>query len=699
MEEEKNSSFESALAKKGTHRISLTPVPMTMQHHHDIPTVTTATFSCQQPEMNSLSSKKRSSTWMPAPSQTTYSPRPSVPLHEKAPRPYSMTSLCSDTSSVPTITSNFSTSSSCLPLLAAGMTSLKSSSSEFVPPGSHARPQTRNDTNILLSTVPIVKNVPDCSSTLTSSSFQPSCNKSIPCVHQSHQNWIPLVDPPVPVKLDCPLKKKLGDESPRISQDCWKDEAMRISSEEASLWLSGSEPLPMNAPEQYFEHFECSGKTLLEVLRSLCSRLYLQGETNKIDRILESLSFRYVMCNPSSHFRAKECVHSVVYSLFLLNTDLHLAKMDKHMTLHQFLSNTCAALEESDFFDDVPVSVKRELEDMYISIREQPLGVPREIQTLIEPKPEPFLRRTLSRGRGTISSLYRRQSKKRMERTPPAIGLHSESREPLSLSSKKRDSTCLSFDMDSVVALDPKRNWTGRKSREQFRAVLCDGTVMLYAKKSLLNFQDMPARCLSLNQAWPELCENEQETHLAITLADESVHLFYAPSPILKTWKKACLMASACVSSIPLKEGSSNIDYGWLHVGSKDAQSRACEPQQVRSGFWWSLFSRKGEKSAEASIQNWLIPEMSLDPSTLSRADQETKMAEYLVYIEQTLSKLERIKEPMLQHWHMDRRARSKALANWDRKHAYFQAQLAKFGEYQEALQCCDDAPTSCEQC
>jgi len=222
---------------------------------------------------------------------------------------------------------------------------------------------------------------------------------------------------------------------------------------------------------------------------------------------------------------------------------------------------------------------------------------------------------------------------------------------------------------------------------------------MLYAKKSLLNFQDMPARCLSLNQAWPELCENEQETYLAITLADESVHLFYAPSPILKTWKKACLLASACVSSIPLKEGSSNIDYGWLHVGSKDAQSRACEPQQVRSGFWWRLFSRKGEKSAEASIQNWLIPEMSLDPSTLSRADQETKMAEYLVYIEQTLSKLERIKEPMLQHWHMDRRARYKALANWDRKHAYFQAQLAKFGEYQEALQCCDDAPTSCEQC
>ena len=26
------------------------------------------------------------------------------------------------------------------------------------------------------------------------------------------------------------------------------------------------------------------------------------------------------------------------------------------------------------------------------------------------------------------------------------------------------------------------------------------------------------------------------------------------------------------------------------------------------------------------------------------------------------------------------------------------EAQLAKFGEYQEALKCCDDTPTSCEQ-
>ena len=578
------------------------------------------------------------------------------------------------------------------------MTSLKPTSSEFVPSESHTRSQTRYDTNILSSTLPIVNNVPDCLTNLTSSSSQPSNKKLIPCVTQSHQSWIPLVDPPVPVELEPPLKKKLRDESPYIPQDCWKSEFMRMNSKETSPLLSESDHLPMKAPEQFFEHFDWRGKSLLEALRSLCSQLYLQGETDKIDRILESLSIRYVVCNPSSHFRAKECVHSVVYSLFLLNTDLHLANMNKHMTLHQFLNNTCDALKELDFFDDVPVSVKQELEEMYISIREQPLGVPQEIRTLIEPEPEPFLRRTLSRGRGTISSLYRRQSKKQMERTSLALGLHSEPRDPLSLSSKKRDSTCLSFDMDSVVALDPKQNWTGRKSREQFRVVLCDGAVMLYAKKSLLNFQDIPARCLSLNQAWPKLCENKQETYLALTLADESVHLFYAPLPILKSCKKACIFMSACVSSIPLKEGSSNVDYGWLNVCTKDVQPRAHEPLQVKSGFWWKLFSRKEEKSAEASIQNWLIPEMSLSPSTLSRGDQETKMAEYLVYIEQTLSMLERIKEPMLQYWHKDRRARSKALANWDRKHAFLQAQFAKFGEYQEALKCCDDTPTSCEQ-
>lgn len=690
--------FENALAKKGTHRISLTPAPATIQHDRDMPTVTTPTFSSQQPEMSTSNAKKRIYSWVSGPSHENSSSRPSVHKPERAQRPCSMTSPCADMGTVPTISSAFCTASSFSPCLATDMASSGPASSDFLCSEAHLRSHTCDDTNTPVVTAPVVKHIPDSSLLISLNNFQPSHDTGIPSVHEAHQNGIHLVDPSVTVERDPKPEKKTLDEIRRISEYCWKGEETWMNLEEMSLWLSGSEPLPTKARKQFFELFDWRGKTVLEALRSLCSRLYLQGETNKIDRILESLSFRYVMCNPSSHLRAKECVHSVAYSLFLLNTDLHLAKLEKHMTLHQFVDNTSNALRESDFFDDIPVSVKHELENMYISIRGQPLGIPQAMQALIEPEPEPILRRTLSRGRGTISSIYRRQSTRQMERTSAALDLHSGSKEQLSPSDQNRDLACLSCDMDSAVALDPYQNWTRRKSRAQFRVVLCDDTVILYTKRSVFTSQEIPIRCFSLNQAWPKLCQNEQDTYMAITLADESVHLFFAPLPTIQKWTKACLYVSARVTSIPLEEGSSNTDYGWLHVCTKDVQPPACEPTQAKPAFRWKLFFRKRDVSAAASIQTWLTPELSLNRSTLSRADQQTKMAEYVVYVKQTLLMLERIREPMLEYWHMDRRARAKALANWDRKYAFFQAQLAKFSEYQEALRCCDDTPTLCEQ-
>lgn len=691
MEEKENVLFENALARKGTHRISLTPAPATLQHDRDMTTINAPTDTSHQPEFDTFNFKKGIFSWVPGTSHENNSSRSFAPNPERAQRPYSMTSLCAEMSTVPTTSSAHCTKNLFSPFPATCMTSSRPASLDCGRSEAQLQCLTCNNTSASLATVPTVNHIANSSSIFSLNNLQPSCNTTTPSTLETHTNRIHLMKPPVPDKLDPQPEMKTLEESQRYSKDCCKGEETWMCSEESNLWLSGSEPLPTKVREQFFESFEWRGKTVLEALRSLCSRLYLQGETNKIDRILESLSFRYVMCNPSSQFRAKECVHSVAYSLLLLNTDLHLAKLDQHMTLHQFVDNTSDALRETAFFDHIPAKVKHELEDMYISIRGQPLGIPEAMQPLIEP--QPILFRTLSRGRGTISSLYRRQSTRQMERIPPTYDFYSGSKENISVSIQKRDVACLSSVMDSVVALDPKQNWTRRKYRAQFRVVLRDDTVTLYTKKSVFHSQEIPVRYFSLYQAWPKLCQNEQDTYMAITLADESVHLFYAPLPTIKKWTKTCLYVSARVSCIPLEEGSSNTDYGWLHVCTKDVRPLAFEATREKPGFWWRLFSRKGDASAEASIQTWLTPELSLSRSTLSLADQQTKMAAYVVYLKQTLLTLERIKEPMLLYWHMDRRAMAKALVNWDRKHDFFQAQLAKFSEYQEALRCCDDTP------
>ena len=97
--------------------------------------------------------------------------------------------------------------------------------------------------------------------------------------------------------------------------------------------------------------------------RRLCAKLYLKAETQQVDRILEEFSRRYWDCNPTSLYGSAskwydllymngiaymQCgglVHSVSYSLLLLNTDLHVADLATRMSRNQFVRNTLAAIQ------------------------------------------------------------------------------------------------------------------------------------------------------------------------------------------------------------------------------------------------------------------------------------------------------------------------------------------------------------------
>lgn len=88
-------------------------------------------------------------------------------------------------------------------------------------------------------------------------------------------------------------------------------------------------------------HFDFKDMKLEESFRSLCSKLYLKGETQQIDRVLLQFSARFFQCNPTSIFGTTDVVHAIVYSLLLLNTDLHVAQGDyKKMSQSAFVKNT-----------------------------------------------------------------------------------------------------------------------------------------------------------------------------------------------------------------------------------------------------------------------------------------------------------------------------------------------------------------------
>ncbi|KAJ4339866.1 hypothetical protein N0V95_007645 [Ascochyta clinopodiicola] len=90
----------------------------------------------------------------------------------------------------------------------------------------------------------------------------------------------------------------------------------------------------------FMDLFDWSGFTILAAMRDMCGKLVLKAETQQVDRILMSLSERWCECNPNHGFKEVDVVHTICYSILLLNTDLHVADIETRMTRSQFVRNT-----------------------------------------------------------------------------------------------------------------------------------------------------------------------------------------------------------------------------------------------------------------------------------------------------------------------------------------------------------------------
>lgn len=85
-------------------------------------------------------------------------------------------------------------------------------------------------------------------------------------------------------------------------------------------------------------NFDFSKQKLDLAFRTLCSKLYLKAESQQIDRIIQAFAKRYYECNPNTLYNSIDVIHTVAYSMLLLNTDLHIVN-DK-MTKSSFIKNT-----------------------------------------------------------------------------------------------------------------------------------------------------------------------------------------------------------------------------------------------------------------------------------------------------------------------------------------------------------------------
>lgn len=98
------------------------------------------------------------------------------------------------------------------------------------------------------------------------------------------------------------------------------------------------------ARRAYLAQYDFASLSILQALRDLCNRIALKGETQQVDRILSTFARRWCDCNPRHGFKAVDVVHTLTYSILLLNTDLHMADVDSKMSRSQFIKNTLPTL-------------------------------------------------------------------------------------------------------------------------------------------------------------------------------------------------------------------------------------------------------------------------------------------------------------------------------------------------------------------
>lgn len=113
-----------------------------------------------------------------------------------------------------------------------------------------------------------------------------------------------------------------------------------LTKSEAASWLGERTTLSTQTLSAYMQLFDFAGMNILGALRALCGKLLLKGETQQFDRIITALSARWCACNPNHGFKAQDVVHTIFYSLILLNTDLHLADIGEKMSKNAYVKNT-----------------------------------------------------------------------------------------------------------------------------------------------------------------------------------------------------------------------------------------------------------------------------------------------------------------------------------------------------------------------
>ncbi|KAG9240692.1 hypothetical protein BJ878DRAFT_275062 [Calycina marina] len=162
-----------------------------------------------------------------------------------------------------------------------------------------------------------------------------------------------------PVEINNPIVEtpeditKPTDSDRGLAQRIYDGNEDFVSKDKAATWLGEGTADRTRTLVAYMELYDFTDRNVLVALRNMCSSLVLKAESQQVDRILVAFANRWCQCNPKHGFKHMDVVHTITYSLLLLNTDLHMADIDQKMTRSQFVKNTMPTIRMS-MMDNAP---------------------------------------------------------------------------------------------------------------------------------------------------------------------------------------------------------------------------------------------------------------------------------------------------------------------------------------------------------
>ncbi|XP_035392319.1 LOW QUALITY PROTEIN: IQ motif and SEC7 domain-containing protein 1 [Electrophorus electricus] len=114
------------------------------------------------------------------------------------------------------------------------------------------------------------------------------------------------------------------------------------------------------------DEMDFSGMDLDDALRKFQAQIKVQGEAQKVERLIEAFSQRYCVCNPAlvRQFQNPDTIFILAFAIILLNTDMYSpsVKPDRKMKLDDFIKNLRGVDNGQDIPRDLLVGIYQRIQ-------------------------------------------------------------------------------------------------------------------------------------------------------------------------------------------------------------------------------------------------------------------------------------------------------------------------------------------------